>query len=159
MKRVYAILGVALAALIITGCGSGSSQIGQYTDQELRPAGTHSENRTILGEWRFVFMNKPLLMFGKDFSPPPSVDSIDFRTNGTVRLIDSMSHNDFIGIYTLDGNKIKWEYTPPNVTNSIEHELLYSWAERGEALVLRLADDKQGIPPEVEWTYYRPERL
>lgn len=80
-----------------------------------------------------MYMNRPVMLVGHDVSPPPSFDSIDFRTNGTVRLVNTMSQHDFIGTYTLDGNKLTWSFATPDVTNSIEHELVYS-EKKGQAI-------------------------
>jgi hypothetical protein len=161
MKTICTSLAVALVLALMVGCQSGPSLIEQDANRDLTSYASSPAKAlpSIEGEWRFVYMNKPLLMFGKDFSPPPAFDSIDFQTNGTVRLVNSMSHHDFLGTYQVDGDKVKWTFTPPNITNSIEHELIVSWAEQGKALVLRPAEDDQGIPVEAEWTYYRPERL
>ena len=144
----------------ITGCHSGPSVSEQYAARKSRPATT--SGTTILsvhGEWLFVYTGTQLWISSGDYSPPPSFDIIEFRTDGTVHLVNSMWEENFTGTYELIGNRIRWTFTPPNATEPVEHELVYTWSERGRTLTLRPAQAEHGEPTDIEWTYYRPGRL
>ena len=157
MKIRQVILGRALLLLLLTGCHSGPGLFGARQRRDSRSSA--SARYSIEGEWRFVYMNKPLMLMDYDVSPPPSFDAITFNTDGTVRLVNTLAQDDIVGTYTRSGNRVEWTFIPPNATDPVVHELVFSWTELGRALVLRPADGSEGIPTDLEWAYYRPERL
>jgi hypothetical protein len=139
MTRISAVLALAL----LCGCVT-------------LPAPTAQDVR---GEWRFVYAQKTLSMFGHDFIPPPSFDAIEFLDGGRIRLADSMRRREFAGDYTLVGNKLAWSFSPPDVKEPIKHQLDCSWTENGQALMLRLAKDVDNESSQVEWVYYKSNRF
>jgi len=134
---------IVLAGLLLGGCAT-------------LPPPTATD---LSGEWRFAYAQKTLVMFGQDFTPPPSFDIIEFKDTGAVRLVNSLMRHEFTGNYTLDGNRLEWTFSPPDVKKPVEHRLECSWTENGRALVLRPSEDGEDSSTGTEWVFYKPRRF
>lgn len=128
---------VCVLLLVVTGCAT-----------------LPLSRETLNGEWRFAYVQKWRSMFGEN-PTPPSFDTIEFKPGGNIRLKDTLMRREFAGSYSLDGDKLTWTFSPPDVKTPVVHRLECSWTSYGRGLMIRAAAGTD----ETEFVYCRSQRF
>lgn len=132
-------------------------EVDRFIDQALEGArAAETDRETLTGEWRFADIHNALMP--PDTNTPPFFDVLEFKPDGTVRLQATLSGQEFVGPFELDGRTITWTFHPADSPQPIEHRVGYAWTDGGLALDLR---PQAAESPEnrVTWIFYRPERF